>query len=525
MRSLPILTLFLLLIAAGCSGIAPLEYETATNGVLEMTVQKPISPQNTVDRLTVPEGFEVSVFASEPDIRNPIALSWDEKGRLWVLESTNYPHENIGTERGTDRITICEDTNGDGKADTFTRFAENQPLSTAIMVVKGGALVGQAPHIVYMQDTDGDDRFDEKTKVLTNAFGTFDTHAVMNNLKYGIDNYMWGAVGYSGLYEQGHAPDEEYELTRMGLFRFSRDGEYLEAMARFNNNTWGLGIGEDNQIYGSTANNNHVVVLGIPLRFESDMNVANVQSHFIIEHGSEQPLQQVDFRDGYTAAAGAFVYAGRTYPEKYWGSLMVTEPTGHVLHNVYLEEEGAIFKEKEGLVENLLQSSDDWVAPVFADIGPDENIWVADWYNPVIQHNPDRRGMVNQIWSDQRGEGNAHLNPLRDTDHGRVYRIVYSDNPAGSLQELNRDDAGQLVEALKNTNQFWRLTAQRLLIEEGHVSAANDLLALIKDQQVDKTGQNAAAVHALWTLHGLGLIKEHQSHCRRSPFALRTRCS
>ena len=509
MRSSFSVILCIVLLAAGCSGVAPLEYESTSNGVMSLTVQKPIEARQTLERLGVPEGFAVSVFAAEPDIRNPIALSWDEQGRLWVLESTNYPHEHVGTEAGTDRITICEDTDGDGVADKFVRFAENQPLSTALMVVKGGALVGQAPHIVYMEDTDGDDQFDKKTNVLTDAFGTFDTHAVMNNLKYGIDNYIWGAVGYSGLYEQGHAPDEAYELTRMGLFRFSRDGEYLEAMARFNNNTWGLGIGEDNQIYGSTANNNHAVVLGIPLRFGAEMNVANVQSHFIIEHGSEKPLQQVDFRDGYTAAAGAFAYAGRAYPQKYWGALMVTEPTGHVLHSVYLEEDGALFKEKEGIVENLLQSSDDWVAPVFADIGPDEQVWVADWYNPVIQHNPDRRGMVNQIWSDRRGEGNAHLNPLRDTEHGRVYRIVYTGAPAAPMPALSRQDASGLVDALGHTNQFWRLAAQRLLIEEQHTGVGQELAVLVQNQDVDETGLNAAAIHALWTLDGLGLIEDH----------------
>ena len=138
-----------------------------------------------------------------------------------------------------------------------------------------------------------------------------------------------------------------------------------------------VGIGEDNTIFGSTANNNHAIVIGIPLRYGADMNVANVQSHFLIKHASTRSLQQVDYRDGYTAAAGAFPYAGRKYPQEYWGALMVTEPTGHVVHTTYLEPDGALFKEKTGPIDNLLASSDDWVAPVFADLGPDENIWIA----------------------------------------------------------------------------------------------------------------------------------------------------
>ena len=507
---------FLLTYGLGCASQASLQYEQTSNGIQSLTLQKPLDAQSSLTHLSVPEGFQVRVFASEPDIRNPIAFSWDERGRLWVVESTDYPHEHIGTDQGTDRITICEDTDGDGAADRFTRFAENQPLSTAIQVVHGGALVGQAPDIVFMEDVDGDDKFDRKVPVLEDTFGSFDTHAVMNNFKYGIDNHIWSAVGYSGMYRPGEAPppgqrtNQDARILPMGVFRFSRDGSLLEPVGRFNNNTWGLGIGEDNTIFGSTANNNHAVVVGIPMRYEAEKNVANVQSHFLIEHSATTPLQQVDFRDGYTAAAGAFLYNGRKYPKKYWNALMVTEPTGHVVHSVYMEPNGSIFKEREGLIENLLSSSDDWVAPVFADIGPDENVWVADWYNPVIQHNPDGRGMQNQIWNDNRGAGNAHQNPLRDTGHGRIYVIDYQDAPQSLITSLDPNDNEALINGLKSTNQFWRLTAQRLIIEHNKLDLIADLILMAEDESTDETGLNAPAVHALWTLHGLGAIPQLQ---------------
>ena len=509
-----LLVIYLFIIGAGCASQTTLHYEQTSNGVQSLILQEPLAPIQTTDHLVVPQGFEVQVFASEPDIRNPIAFSWDERGRLWVLESTDYPHNHIGQETGTDRITICEDTNGDGKADTFTRFAENQPLSTALMVVKGGALVGQAPDIVFMEDTDGDDRYDQKTKVIDNAFGSFDTHAVMNNFKYGIDNHIWSAVGYSGMYEPGKAPppgertNQDERILPMGVFRFSRDGSYIEPVGRFNNNTWGLGLGEDNTIFGSTANNNHAVVVGIPMKYKADLNVANVQSHFLIEHNSSTPLQQVDFRDGYTAAAGAFLYAGRRYPSMYWNALMVNEPTGHVVHAVQMEPDGAIFKEKTGPIANILASSDDWVAPVFADIGPDENIWVADWYNPVIQHNPDRRGMRNQIWNADRGPGNAHRNPLRDTDHGRVYIVKYTGKDGDAISSIDPQNDEELIRGLRSTNQFWRLTAQRLIIENNRSALVPQLIELIQNEEVDELGLNTPAIHALWTLHGLGQSTE-----------------
>ena len=501
--SLAFLALVLITVA-GCATQAALEYFSTTNEVHDVEIQRPLTPGETVSHLIVPEGFEVSVFAAEPDIRNPIALTWDERGRLWVVESTDYPHDHIGTESGTDRITICEDTDGDYVADTFTHFAHDQPLTTAIAVTRGGAIVGQAPDIVFMEDTDGDDEYDRKTPILENAFGTFDTHAVMNNFKVGIDNHIWSAVGYSGMYEPGTAPDAESRILSRGVFRFSRDGAVLEPVGQFNNNTWGLGIGEDNTIFGSTANNNHAIVVGIPMRFGSERNVANVQSHYLVAHSGTRPLWQVDFRDGYTAAAGAFAYNGRTYPRFYWGTLMVTEPTAHVVHAVKLQRDGAIYKEQEGVIDNLLASSDDWVAPVFADIGPDENIWIADWYNPVIQHNPDRRGMVNQIWNANLGPGNAHLNPLRDKQHGRIYVVRYTGSSSDGPKSLSADDPDALLRALRSSNQFWRLTAQRLIVEHQLTGLVEDLVAMAGAENLDETGFDGGAVHALWTLHGLG---------------------
>ena len=493
-----------LVLLSGCTRMATFEFVTTSNDVNELTLQLPLTPDETLTRLVVPEGFDVKVFAAEPDIVNPIALAWDELGRLWVVESTNYPHDHVGEEAGTDRITICVDIDGDYRADQFIRFAENQPLTTAIAVVKGGAIVGQAPDMVFLEDTDGDDRMDKKTVLIDDAFGTFDTHAVMNNLKIGIDNHVWGAVGYSAMYTPGNAPDPEALILGRGVFRFTRDGSNLEPIGEFNNNTWGLGIGEDNTIFGSTANNNHAVVVGIPMRYEAEMNVANVQSHYLVEHGSERPLQQVDYRDGYTAAAGAFPYTGRRYPSKYWGALMVTEPTAHLVHAVYMEPDGAIYRERSGAVENILESSDDWVAPVFADVGPDENVWVADWYNPVIQHNPDHRGMVNQIWNANAGPGNAHLNPLRDREHGRVYVVRYEHGQTGNPGRLSADDPEALLQSLQSSNQFWRLTAQRLIVEYGMKELAPRLVAIARDDATSAEG----VIHALWTLHGLGMDEE-----------------
>ncbi|MDE2956253.1 MAG: ThuA domain-containing protein [Bacteroidota bacterium] len=512
--TLPIGLAILLAGSIGCAGPAPLEYAPASNSVQIHQLQAPLTPDQTLTRLIVPEGFTAHVFASEPDIVNPIALAWDERGRLWVVESTNYPHDHVGEETGQDRITICEDTDGDYKADRFIRFAENQPLTTGIALVREGAVVGQAPDMVLLQDTDGDDIADTRRILIDDAFGTFDTHAVMSNLKVGLDNHIWGAVGYSAMYRPGEAPDPAARILTRGIFRFRPDGSELEPVAEFNNNTWGLGIGEDNTIYGSTANNNHAVVVGIPLRYGTGMNVEYVQSHYLVRHSSPRQLQQVDYRDGYTAAAGAFPYNGRRYPPLYWGALMVAEPTAHVVHANIMEPYGSIYREREGEILNVLASEDEWVAPVFVEIGPDENLWVADWYNPVIQHNPDTRGMVNQIWNAERGPGNAHLNPLRDRQHGRVYFLAYGEPAPDAITSLSADDPDGLIGALESTNQFWRLTAQRLIVEHQLSELEPRLTARIASHLQDDTGLDAGAVHALWTLHGLGAEDALQSVAR-----------
>ncbi|RTE53580.1 hypothetical protein EHW67_11285 [Arenibacter aquaticus] len=469
-------------------------------------VQNPLSPEDSQKHIQLPEGFKAELYAAEPNIINPIAFTWDERGRLWVVQSKDYPH-GLANDVGGDRITICEDTNGDGKADTFTDFATEQNLTTGITLVKGGAIVAQAPNMVFLEDTDGDDKMD-KTTVLFDGFGTWDTHAGPSNLHYGLDNMIWGAVGYSGFENQFQGKPVEF---KMGVYKFTKDGSYFEPVGQFNNNTWGLGFNENFEVFGSTANNNHCCFVGIPLKHYNYLNklpswAVNadfIQGHYEISPVDTIPLQQVDVRGGYTAASGANFYTARNYPKEYWNQMYVCEPTGHLVHIAKIVRDGAGYKEVDG--GNIFASTDAWTAPVFTETGPDGNLWVADWYNPVIQHNPDKRGMENQIWNAEKGEGNAHKNKLRDYGHGRIYRITHEDAEDPDIGSLNPKDDKKLLEALKSDNMFWRTTAQRLIVENKKVSLIPDLIELAADNN-NKSGLNASALHALWTLKGLGAL-------------------
>lgn len=221
-------------------------------------------------------------------------------------------------------------------------------------------------------------------------------------------------------------------------------------------------------------------------------------------HPITRNYRQVDVFGGFTAASGFQFYTARQFPEAYWNRIaFVSEPTGGLTHRAVIEESGAGFIEKDGW--NIFAAHDEWVSPVQAKVGPDGSLWIADWYNFIVQHNPtptEERGGYDA----QTGEGNAHINPNRDREHGRIYRLTYKGAESGESMSLSKDDPEALVETLGNDNMFWRLTAQRLLVERGETDVLSDLYELVNNTETDELGLNSAALHALWTIHGLDAL-------------------
>lgn len=468
--------------------------------------QEPLSPEESARLIQVPPGFDLQLFASEPDIINPIAMDWDERGRLWVIETVDYPN-TVRDEDGVgdDRIKICEDTDGDGKADKFTLFADNLNIPTSLAFVNGGIIVSQAPDFLFLKDTTGDDRADVR-EILIKGWGTFDTHAGPSNLKYGFDNHIWGVVGYSGF--KGTIAGEQRDFDQ-GIYRFTPDVSTFEFMTRTTNNTWGLGFNENNDVFASTANNTHSVYMGISDGVAKGVEGVPLGSVKIDGHYAMHPItdkvRQVDVFGGFTAASGHNFYTARHYPEKYWNhAAFVTEPTGHLVHVAWIENQGAGFGEKDGW--NLFASADEWVSPVEAKVGPDGAVWILDWYSFIVQHNPTptpERGGYQAV----NGAGNAYENPLRDRTRGRIWRVVYRDGKTSDKVTLSRDEPDACVKALGNNNQFWRMTAQRLLVESRNMEVLPKLYELIQDRSTDGQGQNFAATHALWVVDGLHVIQ------------------
>jgi len=223
-------------------------------------------------------------------------------------------------------------------------------------------------------------------------------------------------------------------------------------------------------------------------------------------------LRQVDVIGGFTAAAGHHLYTARNFPKEYWNRIaFVNEPTVRLTHKAIIEPDGAGFTEKDGW--NFMASSDEWFGPVQAEVGPDGAVWIADWYNFIIQHNdfverqsPVKFILPNTEQPQERGQGNAMVSPIRDTNHGRIYRVVYKKAKSDAPIKLSVEDLPGLLAALESDNMFWRMTAQRLLVESKNKAAIPGLYKIIDNQKVDEIGLNSPAVHALWTLQGLGAL-------------------
>jgi putative membrane-bound dehydrogenase-like protein len=483
-------------------------------------MQLPMSPADSVRHMVTPADFEIKLFVSEKELGGkPICMNWDERGRLWVAVTFDYPNEMQPAGKGRDRILICEDTDGDGVADKITVFADKLSIPTSIAFANGGVIVHQAPNTLFLKDTkssepgrsgakssepgrsraSGTDKADVR-KVLFTGWHTNDTHAGPSNLHYGHDNWLYGMVGYAGF--DGTVGGEKHSF-RQGFYRFKPDGSKLEFLRNTNNNSWGVGISEEGILFGSTANGNPSVYLPIPNRYYESVRgwSARMLGSIAVSpkfYPITDKIRQVDNHGAFTAAAGHALYTARRYPQEYWNrTAFVTDVTGHLAATFVLEPRGADFVARYGW--NLLASDDEWCAPIMGEVGPDGSVWVIDWYNYIVQHNPTPAGY-------KTGKGGAYEIDLRDKKHGRIYRLVPRNAKESKPMSLAGASPAKLVETLANDNLFWRRHAQRLLVERGNKDVVPALLDLLGKDTVDAIGLNVGAIHALWTLHGLGAL-------------------
>ncbi len=408
----------------------------------------PVHPSKAAEKLEVHPEFNISLVASEPLINKVMNVDWDEKGRLWVCETPEYPNGRrelnveVWKDSGSwtknldrdpiDRISWLEDTNGDGVMDKKHVFADKLELVTSFVFYKNGVIACSAPDIWNLQDTDGDGVADKREKIYT-GLGIRDTHAVINNLRWGPDGWIYATHGYSsGDVTALGAPGKAPVTIGSGVVRFKPDGTEIEQYASKGGNTWGLDITSDGQVFWTqptsgtvffhTVLPEYVLAKGKIPGTNSYKGMMEHQKSYPLMSWPEQAYVQIDLVGEFTAAAGCAIYEGGAWPAKWNYSYFTTEPTLNIVHHEFVEKDGVTYKshKEPGREETeFIRSKDLWFRPIETRVGPDGALYVVDFYNQAVIHN-DTRGPIH-------GPANAAVRPDRDHYYGRIWKVNHKE--------------------------------------------------------------------------------------------------
>ena len=455
-------------------------------GAYAPTASPALSPEEARKRFVVPEGFEVRLFAAEPDVINPVAMTWDERGRLWVVELYEYP---LGAAPGTkprDRIKILEDTTGSGHADKVTVFADGLNLATGIQLGYGGVFVGQAPDLLFLEDTKGTGHADKRTVLMT-GFGLEDRHELLNGFSWGPDGwlYMTHGVFTHSKVKMPEASAPGVEVTA-AVARYQPLTKKFEVFADGTSNPWGVDWDRDGNAFVSACVIDHLFHMapgGIYVR-QGGMP-ANPYSYQLLP-------SIVDHKHYMAAYAGIQIYQGNQFPPEWQGEVLFGNIHQNAINHDHLTRNGSSFK--AAAAKDFLTTSDGWFRPVSEQVGPDGALWIADWCDkyPCYQ--------------------NAQADPEGvDRERGRIWRVVYTGKHPGAKvptrpdakMDLEKLSTGKLVKELENPNIWQRRMAERLLAERRDAAAAGPLKKLLK-----AGGTTETRLFALWTLYSSGQLEE-----------------
>lgn len=452
----------------------------------------PQRPADTLKALEIHPDFTMKLVASEPLITKPMNFDWDPSGRMWVAETPEYPngrrgmrpdyrgkewkdHGGVDPEPGKqvrkaiDKISILTDSNGDGIADKKEIFYEGLELVTGLVFYKDGVIVTQAPDILWLRDTDHDGKADKVEKLYT-GLGTGDTHAVINNPRWGWDGWIYATHGYSAGRVKSGDGSKDFGNAGSGVVRFKPDGSAFEQYSSKGGNTWGLEITGDNRVMWTQPTSGQLLMETVlPEYALSRGKVGSTASYHVVEPSGktfpamswdQQAYRQIDWVGSFTAAAGCVVYDGGSWPAEYNGDYFTTEPTINIIHHARLTPQGSssTFHKLPGREETeFIRSKDMWWRPIEVRVGPDGAMYVGDFYNQAVIHN-DTRG------PDHNGV-NAAVRPDRDHYFGRIWRVDQKDAKKLAVPDLAKADVKGLVKALESPNRAVRMTAFRLLLE------------------------------------------------------------
>ncbi|MEO8426480.1 MAG: PVC-type heme-binding CxxCH protein [Verrucomicrobiota bacterium] len=463
--------------------------------------------EQTVARMYLPEGFRAELVAGEPDLHQPVAFAFDERGRIWVAEAYSYPQKRPAGQ-GLDKIVIFEDRDGDGKFETRKVFAEGLNLVSGLEVGYGGVWIGAAPELLFIPDRNHDDVPDGAPQILLDGFGFQDTHECLNSFLWGPDGWLYGNQGVFNTAHIGApgAPDAERVELRAGVWRYHPVRHEFEVFAHGGSNQWGLDYDERGQLfmthcrsYWGRGCTTHVIQGG------HYWNQANANySPFVI---ANPPADFPDFRNYLLASArydhgaggagkpgsdaiygghshvGTMIYLGDNWPDEFRGHLFTHNLGGHQINHQVNKHLGSGFETVHAGRDQLFCSDPKYVA-IDLQYGPDGAVYVIDWYDRQHCHNPNT-----EQW---------------DRSNGRIYRIQYDATYKPKQVDLSMSNDAQLVELLLHKNEWFGRTARRLLHERAQTRVIDAEAKVALMEMAQRHADPLRRLRALWTLRAIG---------------------
>lgn len=432
-----------------------------------------LDPEEAVAKMDIPEGFDVRIFAAEPDIGEPIAFTFDDKGRVWVVENYNYiDRRSHRPSAEVTRIQIFEDTDGDGAFDKKILFTDSLTFSSGIAVGFGGVFVGAPPNLIFIPDADGDDKPDGPPETLLDGWGIEDRHETLNSFIWGPDGWLYGCHGVFTQSTVGKpgAPADEREFIDAGIWRYHPVKREFEIFARGLSNPWGFDFNDEGQAFATCCVIPHLfhVIQG---------GVYHKQSKPHLNPYIYDDIKTIRDHQHLSAHGGARFYLADAFPEKYRDSLFMCNIHEHAVLTDVMERNGSGYIGRHG--EDFMPTNDlAWVG-FSIEIGPEGAVYILDWHDTDIC-------------------GNA----INFPDSGRIYRILPKEAKPVALPNVGALSDTELV-TLQHDSNDWYVRQARLQLQ---MRAADESLDKSKTHQqlnamLQQAKTSAKRLRAMWALH------------------------
>ncbi len=469
-------------------------------------VSKPLSPAEAQQAFVLADSsLKIELAAAEPDVIDPVAIRFDEDGRMWVVQLSDYPLGNPTGGEPLSKIRVLEDKDGDGRFETATTFAEKLLFVTGLQPWKGGVFVTLSGRLAYMKDTDGDGKADVD-ETWFEGFAELNTQLRANHPRLALDNWIYVANGLRGGQVVNKKLGETKPINISGMdFRFHPITGACEAVS--GNGQFGLCFDDWGNRFNCSNRNpvRHVVIEDRYLKANPNVTVPATVND-VAAFGEQSRIFPISrawttsnlHAGQFTAACGVYIYRGDLLPAEFKGNAFTCDPTGNLIHREIMQPAGPTFTSKSAYDgKEFLASPDEWFRPVNMELGPDGALYLVDMYRCVIEH-PDF------VPDELKKRPDLRLGD----DKGRIWRIVPKVVPSrreGQITRtkpaLSKSSNDDLIPLLEHPNAWQREAAQRLLLERGAVAVGDSLREYIAQ---DKSSNGRA--HALWAGLGTGAV-------------------